>query len=98
MSDLILFVPGEAVTAVHLKLQDIRGAVYAAEVALSGMPDDALPFDALARLEAAEDAVHAITGPIKSASKRAHAARDLAALQSILEPEEPTDEQSATDD
>jgi len=85
MPDLMLFVPGELVKEVHQKLEDIRTTVYDAEIALSGLPDAGLPFDVLARLEAADAALHAITGPIKAASRRAHAARRVAALQSEIE-------------
>lgn len=78
MPDLILFIPGPEVKAVHGKLLELAATLREGALALSGVPDDGLPRNCLQRLEALEDASHALTGPIKAAGRRAHAARELA--------------------
>lgn len=79
MSDLMLYVPGPLVSEVHSQLAKLQTSIREAELSLSGsgLADAELPRNCLERLQALEDSVHAITGPIKVASRRAHAAREL---------------------
>lgn len=79
MSDLTLYIPGPLVSEVYSQLGKLQASIREAELALSGsgLADTALPHNCLERLQSLEDSVHAITGPIKTASRRAHAAREL---------------------
>lgn len=74
MSDLMLYVPGPLVSEVYLQLGKLQTSIREAELSMSGsgLADAELPRNCLERLQALEDSVYRITGPIKVASRRAH--------------------------
>lgn len=86
MSDLLLYIPGPLVTEVYSQLGKLQTSIREAELSLSGsgLADDELPYNCLERLQSLEDSLHAITGPIKTASHRARAARELPSEEGLL--------------